>query len=54
MNAMKKETAAAPAAELWQAVDNNGRVIGTADSRANLELIFKNYLTQGLVKIEKR
>lgn len=53
MNAMKKGTAAAPATEQWQAVDNNGRVIGTADSRKNLETIFKNYLAQGLVKIVK-
>lgn len=54
---MKKEPTATTATEnatVWQAVDNNGRVIGTADSRKNLETIFKNYLTQGLVKIEKR
>lgn len=57
MNAMKKETAAVPAASekttAWQAVDNNGRVLGTADNRANLEKIFKNYLAQGLVRIMK-
>lgn len=54
---MKKETAAVTSANkettAWQAVDNNGRVLGTADSRKNLETIFKNYLTQGLVKIVK-
>ena len=57
MNAMKKETAAATATEnviVWQAVSNDGRVLGASDSRKNLETIFKNYLTQGLVKIEKR
>jgi len=58
MIAMKKENTAATATNenvtAWQAVDNNGRVLGTADNRANLEKIFKNYLAQGLVRIEKR
>ena len=55
---MKKETTAVTSASekttAWQAVDNNGRVLETADNRANLEKIFKNYLAQGLVRIEKR
>ena len=42
-----------PKATTWQAVDKSGRVLGTATSRENLESIFKNYLLQGLVKIEE-